>query len=77
MGRQVDSAFIHFLVIQCYIDKINHHKLCYCFNCKRLDSLPNEMDKWSFHNLNQFHDKWSIIFHRNYGCQITLFLAFI
>ena len=31
------------------------------------------MEKWSFHNLNQFHDKWFIIFDREYDCQITLF----
>ena len=73
MGRHVDHAFIHFLVRQYYIDKRNHHKFCYCFNCKRLDSLLNEMNKWSFHNLNQFHDKWFIIFHQKYDFQITLF----
>ena len=73
MGRHVDRAFIHFLVRQYYIDKRNHHKFCYCFNCKRLDSLLNEMGKWSFHNLNQFHDKCFITFHRKYGYQITLF----
>ena len=31
------------------------------------------MGKWSFHNLNQFHDKCFITFHRKYGYQITLF----
>ena len=30
------------------------------------------MDKWDFHGLNQFHDKWFIIFHRKYDFQITL-----
>ena len=73
MGRHVDHTFIHFMVRQYYIDKRNHHKFCYCFNCKRLDSLLNEMNKWSFHNLNQFQDKWFIIFHRKYDFQITLF----
>ena len=62
MGRHVDCAFIHFLVRQYYIDKRNHHRFCCCFNCKRLDSLLNEMGKWGFHNLNQFHDKWFILF---------------
>ena len=41
-----------------------------------LDNLLNEMDKWSFHKLNQFHDKWFIIFHQKYDCQITLFTVF-
>ena len=62
MGRHIDRAFIHFLVRQYYIDKRNHHRFCCCFNCKRLDSLLNEMGKWGFHNLNQFHDKWFILF---------------
>ena len=77
MRRHVDSAFIHFLVRQYYIDKRNYHKLFYCFICKRLDNLLNETEKWSFHNLNQFHDKWFIIFHRKYDCQINLFPVFI
>ena len=57
MGRHIDRAFIHFLVRQYYIDKKNNHKLCYCVDCKCIDGLLNEMNKWSFHNLNQFHDK--------------------
>ena len=61
-GKTVDCAFIHFSVKQYYIDIRNHHRFCCCFNCKRLESLLNEMGKWSFHNLNQFHDKWFIIF---------------
>ena len=77
MRRHVDRAFLHFLIRQFYIDKRNHHKFCYCFICKRLDSLFNEMNKWSFRNLNQSHDKWFIIFHRKYDCQITLFPVFI
>ena len=51
-----------------------HHKSR--FICKRLYNLLNEMDKWSFYNLNQFHDKWFIIFHQKYDCQITLFTVF-
>ena len=77
METHVDRSFIHFLLKQYYLDKQNHHKCCYCFICKRLDSLLNEMHKWSFHNLNQFHDKWFIIFHQKYDCQITLFPVFI
>ena len=77
MGTHVDRSFIHFLLKQYYLDKQNHHKCCYCFICKRLDSLLNEMHKWSFHNLNQFHDKLFIIFHQKYDCQITLFPVFI
>ena len=73
MGRHADRALIHFLFRQYYIDKRNHHRFCCLFNCKRLDSVLNEMDRWSFQNLNQFHDKWFIIFHQKYGCQITLF----
>ena len=35
------------------------------------------MGKWNFHNLNQFHNKWFMIFDRKYDCQITLFPVFI
>ena len=73
MGRHADCTFIHFLVRQYYIDKRNHDEFCCCFICKRLDNLLNEMVQWSFHNLNQFHDKWFITFHQKYDCQITLF----
>ena len=72
MERHVDCAFIHFLIKQYYLDKKTHHKFCFCFICKHLTSLLNEMDKWDFHGLNQFHDKWFIIFHRKYDFQITL-----
>ena len=77
MERHVDRSFNHFLIRQYYVDKQIHHKFCYCFIFKRLDSLLSEMGKWSFHNLNQFHDKWFIIFHHKYDCQITLFPVFI
>ena len=45
MGRHADRAFIHFLFRQYYIDKRNHHRFCCLFNCKRLDSVLNEMDR--------------------------------
>ena len=77
MGTHVDRAFIHFLVRQHYIDKGNHHRFFCCLNCKRLDNLLNEMDRWSFHDLNQFHNKWFLIIHRKYDRQITLFPVFI
>ena len=35
------------------------------------------MEKWSFHDLNQIHDKWFIVFHREYDCQIIIFPVFI
>ena len=77
MERHVDCAFIHFLIKQYYIDKRNHHNFCFCFICKSLTSLRSEMEKWSFHDLNQIHDKLFIVFHREYDCQIIIFPVFI
>ena len=71
MGRQVNRSFICFLVKNYYLDKQNYHKLCHCYNCKRLDSLLSQMERWSFYELNRFHDKWFIIFHRKFECQIA------
>ena len=77
MGRHVDRAFICFLIRQYYLDKQNQFKFCHCFTCKRLKSHLNEIDRWSFYDLNPFHDKWFIILHRKFVCQITLFPVFI
>ena len=55
----------------------NHHNSRICYVCKSLVSLLNEMKRWSFYDLNQFHDKWFIIVHRKYDCEITLFPVFI
>ena len=35
------------------------------------------MDRWSFYDLNRFHDKWFIIFHRKFDCQISLLFQFL
>ena len=59
------------------MEKQNHHNSCICYACKRVFSLLNEMERWSFYDLNQFHDKWFIILHQKYGCEITLFPVFI
>ena len=70
-------AFICFLIRQYYSDKQNHCQFCHCFICKRLKSLLNEMDRWISYDLNSFHDKWFLMFHRKFDCQITLFPVFI
>ena len=77
MGRHADRAFICFLIRHYYWDKQNHCQICHCFICKRLKSLLNEIDRWNFYDLNRFHDKWFLIFHRKFDCQITLFPVFI
>ena len=77
MGRHVDREFIVSSVKQFYFDRQEHYKFCSCYNCKCLDSLLNEMDRWDFYDLNVFHDKWFIIFHRKTEYQITLFPVFI
>ena len=77
MGRHVHRAFICFLIRQYHSDKKNNCQFCNCFIYKRLKSLLNEMDRWSFYDLNQFHDKWFTIFHRKFDCQISLFPVFI
>ena len=77
MGRHVNRNFICSLVKNYYVLKQNHHKICHCYNCKCLDNLLSEMERWSFYELNLFHDKWLIIFRRKSNCQITLFPVFI
>ena len=77
MGRHVDRTFICFLIKQYYSDKENHYKFCNFFICKCLENLLNEMDGRSFYDLNRFHDKWFIIFHRKFDYQTTLFQVFI
>ena len=73
MGKHINRNFICCLVKNYYFEKQNHHKQCQCYNCKRLDILLSETERWSFYELNRFHDKWLIIFHRKFECQITLF----
>ena len=77
MGRHVNCNFICCLVKNYYFEKQNHHKLCQCYNCKHLDVLLSEMERWSFYELNRFNNKWFIIFLRKFECQITLFPVFI
>ena len=77
MGRHIGRNFICSLVKNYYIQKQNHHKLCHCYNCKYLDSLLSEMERWNFYQLNRFHSKWFITFHQKFECQITLFPVFI
>ena len=77
MERHVDHSFVCSLIKQFYMEKQNHHNSCICYVCKRLVSLLNEMEKWSFYDLNRFHDKWFIIFHQKYDCEINLFPVFI
>ena len=77
MGRHVDRAFICFLIKLYYLDKQNHYKFCHCVICKRLENLLNEIDRWSFYDLNGFHDKWFIISREKFDCQITVFPVFI
>ena len=77
MGRHVDRKFIVSLVKQFYFDRQKHYKFCSCYNCKCLDSLLNETDRWGFYDFNVYHDKWFIIFHRKTEYQITLFPVFI
>ena len=77
MGRHVDHSFICSLIKRFYMEKQNHHDSYICYVCKHLISLLNEMERWNFYDLNQFRDKWFIIFHRKYGCEITIFPVFI
>ena len=77
MERHVDHSFVCSLIKQFYMEKQNHHNSCICYVCKRLVILLNEMEKWSFYDLNRFHDKWFIIFHQKYDCEVTLFPVFI
>ena len=77
MGIHVDRSFICSLIKQFYIEKQNHDNSCIYYVCKRLVSLLNEMERLIFYDLNQFHDKCFIIFHRKYDSEITLCLVFI
>ena len=66
MGKDVNRKFVCLLIKIFYLDKQKHHKLCHCYSCKRLNSLLSEMERWSFYELNRFHNKWFIIFHRKF-----------
>ena len=76
MGRHVNRRFICSLCHQYYHNKQKHHKFCFCFSCKSLEYLLDEMDRWNFYDLNRCHDKWFIIFHKK-NKEITLFPVFI
>ena len=75
MGRHVNRRFICFLIHQYYHNTQKHHKFCLCSSCKSLGNLLDEMARWNFYDLNRFHDKCFIIFHKNK--KITLFPVFI
>ena len=77
MGRYVDRKFIAFFIYSYYLDRQNHHFSCYCFKCKRLDNILHEIDRWSFYDLNQGHNKWFVIFHKKFDSEITIFPVFI
>ena len=72
MGIHVNRQFICSLLHQYYHNKQKHHKFCYFCSCKSLEYLLDEMNRWNFYDLNQFHDKWFIIFHKK-NKKITLF----
>ena len=76
MRRHVNCRFICSLIQQYYHNKQKHHIFCFCSWCKSLESLLNEMERWTFYDLNRFHDKWFIIFHKKTK-KITLFPVFI
>ena len=77
MGRHVNRRFTSSLIHQYYRNRQNHHKFCFCFSCKSLANLLDEIEKYNFYDLNRFHDKWFIIFHKKNKNLITLFLVFI
>ena len=76
MGRHANRRFICSLIHQYYRNKQKHDKFCFCSSCKSLEYLLDETDRWNFDDLNQFHDKWFIIFHKKNN-KITLFTVFI
>ena len=76
MGRHVDRKFVVFMVHSYYLDRKSHHFRCSCFKCKRLSNLLHKMDRWSFYDLNQGHNKWLLIFHKKFDSQVTLFPVF-
>ena len=75
MARHVTRRFICSLIHQYHHNMQKHHKFCFCSSCKSLGNLLDEMARWNFYDLNRFHDKWLIIFHKNK--KITLFPVFI
>ena len=77
MGRHVDRKFIVFLIHSYYLDIKSHHFFCCCYKCKRLQNLLDEIDRLSFYDLNQGHNKWFVIFHKKFDSQITIFPVFI
>ena len=71
-----NRTFICSLLKQYYHNKQKHQKFCFCFYWQSLNNLLDEMDRWSFYDLNRFHDKWFIIFHKSRR-KITLFPVFM
>ena len=77
IGRHVDRKFIVHLIKGFYKKKKNHHSLCDCFKCKRFVNILQEIERWSFYDLNRTHNKWFVIVHNKYDPEITIFLDFI
>ena len=78
MGRHVDRKFIVFFFIHSYyLDRQKHYFSSCCFKCKHRDNILHEIDRWSFYDLNQGHNKWFVIFHKNFDSEITIFSVFI
>ena len=77
MGRHVDRKFIVFLIHSYYLDRKKSSFFYCCYKCKRLQILLDEIDRWSFYNLNQRHNKWFVIFHIKFDSKITIFPVFI
>lgn len=65
MGRHVDRKFVVFMVHSYYLDRKIHHFFCSCFQCKCLQSLLDEIDKWGFYELNKGHKKWFVFFQKS------------
>ena len=77
MGRHVNRSFICSFIkyYQCYHNK-RKHKFCFCFSCKSFRNLLDEIERWNFYDMNRFHDKWFIIFHKK-NKKTTLFPVFV
>ena len=62
MGKYVDRTFVASLVHFYYNARKNHFGNYKCYKCKRLQTLLDQMEKWSFYTLNVYHNKWFFIY---------------
>ena len=60
-----------------YLAQKSHYSDCFCYKCKCLENVSDEIEKWNFYTSNVRHDKWFIIFHKKYSSKVTLFPVFI